>query len=402
MFFETILSGVHIDNFFRDVVGKRHNYYKGTSCLNKKISVSNIDQILTIFNGYLEDFVIVTMDGEIVYIPRAGVYKINQKRYIESLYRRGATIKIEGFETRHPVISRLCRGLEGVLGGETTAKAFITPPMVPGYSIHFDAIDTFVIQLDGTKNWKVFPQFVVMPTAIQGRKVSEEEVGEVQAEYLLEPGDVLYLPAGTPHAAYCTDKHSTHITIGLAPWRANQVAYYIINTLIAPTSETIRQHLFPSEIDEHTETKLKIALMDIASSLEKIDPCYVMKSFTRSINAVSPSINDGGIKNASLESLITKNSLFMFNYDSLHQLDIDYDNEKLYIRLGCCMVPRENHLTEADYIELPLYAAEDVEYIFDTREPFDVSSIKGVLDEESRIILLLELSKYGVVNIINV
>ncbi|MCK9189195.1 cupin domain-containing protein [Acidithiobacillus sp.] len=154
-------------------------------------------------------------------------------------------------------------------------------------SVHFDAIDMFAIQLDGTKNWKVFPQLVVMPTAIQGRKVSEEEVGDTLAEYLLEPGDVLYLPAGTLHSANCTNKHSTHITIGLAPWRANQVAEYIINTLLAPTSETMRQHLFPSAVDEHTESKLKIALIDIASSLERIDTNYAIKSFISSVNAAS-------------------------------------------------------------------------------------------------------------------
>jgi len=402
MFFETVLSGVSRESFIKDIIGKRHIYYKNKSQLHKTFSIGSIDHFMTIFNGYLEDFVSVSTGEEYIYIPRADVYKINQKQYIESLYRKGATIKIGGFETRHQIISKLCRGLESVLGGETTAKTFITPPMMPGYSVHFDAIDTFIIQLDGTKNWKVFPQFVVMPTAIQGRKVSEEEVGECQAEYLLEPGDVLYLPSGTAHSAYCTEKHSTHITIGLAPWRANQIAEYIINTLLAPTSESIRQHLFPTEVDDNTEEKLKIALIDIASSLERIGTSHVIKSFIRSINAVYPLINDNGIKNASLESMLSKNSYFMFNYRSLHQLDVDHDKEKVYIRLGCSIIPRHNHLTEPDYVELPLYAAEDLKYIFSTSEPFTVSSIKGVLDEESRIVLLLELSKYGVVDIIKI
>lgn len=69
-----------------------------------------------------------------------------------------------------------------------------------------------------------------------------------------------------------------------------------------------------------------------------------------------PSVNDNDINNASLESLVSKDSWFMFNSESLCQVDID--NDKAYIRLGSRLVPRNNFLTEADYVELPLYARE--------------------------------------------
>ncbi|MEJ2632040.1 MAG: cupin domain-containing protein [Acidihalobacter sp.] len=70
-------------------------------------------------------------------------------------------------------------------------EGFHHPPGKPGYNVHFDALDTFVLQLDGEKHWKVFPQAISMPTATQARELEDEEVGEALAEYTLEPGDLL-------------------------------------------------------------------------------------------------------------------------------------------------------------------------------------------------------------------
>ncbi|MEJ2673781.1 MAG: cupin domain-containing protein [Acidihalobacter sp.] len=280
-------------------------------------------------------------------------------------------------------------------------EGFHHPPGKPGYNVHFDALDTFVLQLDGEKHWKVFPQAISMPTATQARELEDEEVGEALAEYTLEPGDLLYMPAGYPHGALCVEEHSTHVTIGFTPWRVNRIAEFVINTLLAPTSETIRQHLLAREADEDSEAKLKIGLLDIASALEHINPRTVMDTFQNASRGIMPSVLDYGIKNASSQPLLTVTSTFSFNSESLHRLDLDLDAGVVFVRLGCSMAPRPDTLTLPPHMELPAYAACDLEWIFDCQEPFSVADIRGDLDEESRLVLLKELVNHGVVNVVS-
>ena len=69
--------------------------------------------------------------------------------------------------------------------------------------MHSDTHDVFVLQTAGAKQWEVH-------TPGRGRGAG-----------LLEPGHVMYLPTGTPHAARTQDTISLHITIGInqLTWR---------------------------------------------------------------------------------------------------------------------------------------------------------------------------------------
>ncbi|KVE25128.1 hypothetical protein WS67_19280 [Burkholderia singularis] len=400
MFFETVLSGVSREVFIRDTMGKRHQHYKDSHSLHQSVSVRDIDDLLTAWNGQLETFVLVSMNGNVVHFPRSESHQINQKSQIEQLYRQGATLTIDGFHMRHPLFSQLCRDLEDQIGGSTTTKAFITPPGRPGYNVHFDALDTFVLQLEGTKHWKVFPQFVSMPTATQARELDDEETGEPLAEYLMQPGDLLYMPAGYPHCARCTNEHSTHITIGFAPWRVNHIAEFILSTLLAPTSEAMRHHILAPEIDDKAEATLKVGLMNIASALERIDPKVALNTFQSAARGIMPRIRDYGIKSASMQPLLTERSMFIFNAFSLHRLEVDPEAEIAYVRLGCSVPPRLDTLTLPPHIELPAYAAPDLDWIFKSRVPFSASDVRGDLDLESRLVLINELITHGVVNVV--
>jgi hypothetical protein len=73
--------------------------------------------------------------------------------------------------------------------------------------VHSDTHDVFVLQTAGTKQWELHP-----PRGNPDAGVEEP---------LLEPGHVMYLPTGTPHAARAQDMVSLHITIGInqLTWR---------------------------------------------------------------------------------------------------------------------------------------------------------------------------------------
>ncbi|WP_208621937.1 JmjC domain-containing protein, partial [Streptomyces recifensis] len=93
--------------------------------------------------------------------------------------------------------------------------AFLTPAGKDGYLPHHDPVDLFIVQLEGTKRWKLWD----LPAQRDGDNASytDEELGEPVIEVLLEPGDVLYLPYNTPHAAAAEDQVSLHLSIMMRP-----------------------------------------------------------------------------------------------------------------------------------------------------------------------------------------
>ena len=95
-------------------------------------------------------------------------------------------------------------------------NAYLTPANAQGFAPHSDDVDVFVLQLEGRKTWRVYPPGAgdqeVWPR-ISSRDFEPRELPK-PTEVHLEPGDLLYLPRGTIHAAVSDrDSHSLHATI---------------------------------------------------------------------------------------------------------------------------------------------------------------------------------------------
>jgi bifunctional lysine-specific demethylase and histidyl-hydroxylase NO66 len=116
----------------------------------------------------------------------------------------GATIVLQGLHRSWPAVARLCRSLEDELTHPVQANAYLTPPVAQGLNLHEDPHDVLVLQTHGTKRWVVHPGD-----------------GAGVWDLTLSSGDVLYLPAGTRHAAQTTEEASLHLTIGVRTtgWR---------------------------------------------------------------------------------------------------------------------------------------------------------------------------------------
>ncbi len=122
-------------------------------------------------------------------------------------FRKGATVVFQGLHRSFPPLVDLISELELELGHPCQANAYLTPPGSQGFAVHADTHDVFVLQTAGTKQWELH--------APPGHPEQGDE------EPLLEPGHVMYLPTGTPHAARAQDTVSLHITIGInqLTWR---------------------------------------------------------------------------------------------------------------------------------------------------------------------------------------
>jgi 50S ribosomal protein L16 3-hydroxylase len=64
---------------------------------------------------------------------------------------------------------------------------------------HFDYYDVFLLQGLGKRQWKIGQQCDVTSSHIQGTQLHILENFETQDEWVLEPGDMLYIPPGVAH-----------------------------------------------------------------------------------------------------------------------------------------------------------------------------------------------------------
>ncbi|MEV7522605.1 cupin domain-containing protein [Streptomyces sp. NPDC091371] len=143
---------------------------------------------------------------------------VNPEKVYE-LFRSGGTVTWNSLHHVLPSARRLLAPFTDTFACEGEVVLFVTPARNDGFSPHHDSIDVYVVQVDGTKTWRVW----ATPEVRRGDEASytAEELGEPVIEVTLHPGDVLYVPHGTPHAAAARSELSLHLSVGIEPrrWR---------------------------------------------------------------------------------------------------------------------------------------------------------------------------------------
>lgn len=126
----------------------------------------------------------------------------------------GATLVLDGLHRYHEAAGLLVRSFEWTLGHPCQANAYVTPPMSTGLSIHSDSHDVVVLQCFGNKKWQVLGP-------------------DGPWDFVLQPGDALYLPRDTPHAASAEEGLSGHLTVGILAETWRTVITNVVQHLLA-------------------------------------------------------------------------------------------------------------------------------------------------------------------------
>jgi ribosomal protein L16 Arg81 hydroxylase len=135
---------------------------------------------------------------------------------IQSEYRSGSTVVLPAMQRTWAPLRELCEALENDFSHPVHANAYLTPGDSPGFTPHYDTHEVFVLQVAGTKRWRLFEPPSTLPHRTQpftpaGYVLPAAPILELE----LKPGDLLYLPRGYVHAAHTSRKHSAHVTIGI-------------------------------------------------------------------------------------------------------------------------------------------------------------------------------------------
>ncbi|WP_199246037.1 cupin domain-containing protein [[Phormidium] sp. ETS-05] len=138
------------------------------------------------------------------------------------LIQQGATLIINGVHNRTPKLRKLAAQIRQETGYRSQINLYCSPRSEKGFNCHYDTHEVLILQIDGEKEWLIFPETIAAPVSTIR---SSEQIPPDVPPYLqciLKPGDVLYIPRGHWHYAIACGSPaeedyspSLHLTLGI-------------------------------------------------------------------------------------------------------------------------------------------------------------------------------------------
>lgn len=136
------------------------------------------------------------------------------KAKVLALHQEGATIILRAVEQWSPALNRLRIMAEQFFKCECQINVYLTPPRNKSTPPHWDTHDLIVMQIAGSKRWRLFEGERTLPLSDERFEIGKEVVSAEYEELVLDAGDTLYLPRGVIHEPVA-ETYSVHVSIGV-------------------------------------------------------------------------------------------------------------------------------------------------------------------------------------------
>lgn len=240
------MPGILFEEFVGDRATFFAEYFRNKPMLRKAALAGRVAEILSIeqMNDVVQleavgpSYVRLTMQGKAlparrfthpVVRPGEMLRQVIDPDKIYSLYHEGATIAFNALDHHLPPVRRVLQSVTEAFACGGEAVAFLTPPGSPGFAVHTDPVDIFVLHIEGTKTWHIWDR-LGYSTGFRA-----ETLGDPSIEITLHAGDVLYIPPDTPHSAAAQESGSLHLGLSVEARRWRDLLHECLDTLMDET-----------------------------------------------------------------------------------------------------------------------------------------------------------------------
>lgn len=145
--------------------------------------------------------------------------------------REGASLVIDAVDELHLPVGRAAMELEQWLRTGVQTNLYGSWTAKEGFGVHWDDHDVVVVQVDGSKRWKIYGPTRTAPM-YKDTEEPEPPPEKPLAEVVMRPGDLLYLPRGWWHSVSASEgEHSLHLTFGIQTTTGAQLLSWLAEDL---------------------------------------------------------------------------------------------------------------------------------------------------------------------------
>ncbi|XP_047128040.1 ribosomal oxygenase 2 isoform X1 [Hydra vulgaris] len=211
----SLLQPISVKTFFEEFWEKKPLYIKreNSGYYGDLFSLSSMKEILAAHELEFETDVNVCryVDNEKELLNEDGCLTVD--KFDKLMNDKHATFQLHQPQRYGTVLWQLMEKMETYFGCLVGSNVYITPKESQGLAPHCDDVEVFILQLEGTKHWKLYKPMVELSRDYT-QDLSQDSIGKPIMELTLEPGDLLYFPRGTIHQARSVgESYSTHITL---------------------------------------------------------------------------------------------------------------------------------------------------------------------------------------------
>lgn len=394
MNFDQAIAPVSPDDFFDRYFEKRHlvirrdqpDYYAGL------LSIADIDWAVSTLGLATPEVNVVQADRAIAQEDFTYDSGHIDPVSVNRLFAEGATIIVSNLQERLPKLADFCRALERVFSARVQTNIYLTPADSQGFKAHYDGHDVLVLQVEGTKEWRIYDTPVHLPLRDQAFNPAEVPIGEETDRFVLEPGDMVYVPRGLTHDAVSTDRTSLHITTGLMMRSWADLMVEAVRRL-ALEDPAFREGLPPGFANEGFDPAgARAHFAALLDKLAKAKLAPLLNDFRNDfISSRLPRV-PGQMAQVGQLDRIGAGSILGARPGLIYRLDdiLEKGGEGPSVALSC----------QGAVLTLPAHAKEALAYAVETPR-FTLADMPGDLDDAGKTVLLRRLLVEGLVMVLD-
>jgi len=183
---------------------------------------------------------------------------------LAQLFEQGASLVVGRLPPNRHGLEAICQAVKLQIGENVWSGAIVSTGTSLAIELHYDAYDLIILQVEGTKRWRIYGSPVDNP--IKGMPDQKPPSGDPIFSEILQPGDFLFVPSGYWHQCDNGPGRSLHLSIFFEP----PTGWHAVNAL---TSKLLTEEIFRLPITRLVDAE-QLSTHELAlkkSLIEKIE-----------------------------------------------------------------------------------------------------------------------------------
>ncbi len=303
---------------------------------------------------------------------------------VQKYFLDGYTIILNALHDQNQALGELVNVLAHDLGHPFQTNVYITPPSSQGFPAHYDTHEVFVLQIEGSKIWRIYNQSPeILPTKQMEFQKEKHATPPTFTELELKKGDLLYIPRGVMHDAQTNSELSVHVTLG---WLGYTWTDALVQMLLEFSKKHAISRKFIDPFKNRSAADLDKEFSEVMQQfINSSNPQQSVYQFRKELAANQKFFFSDLLNNAVNFNQI--NAATGFIKRRIASLNIIKSTDEVILK----MASRE--------ISFPYFTYRTIEFILNRNDLFTMNDLPDDLDDEGKMVLLRRLVKEGVITI---